>query len=435
MRPAAVTNHRRVNEVTESWFGETFELTLGAPGHGGFCVARHDGRVVFVRHGLPGEVVRARITEDRGGSFCRADAVEIVSASPDRVAPVCPVSGPGGSGCCDYSHASVTGGRAMKADVVAEQLRRIARIEHDVVVEELPFTGDGTGWRSRIRLAVDNSGRAGFHRYRSTTIVPEPACPQAVAGAYDGIADARWRPGAELAIAVDSAGVRHVVEIAPAALSRTGRRSPGRRGASARRAAASQPRVEKAVVGSGRAHETVSGTEWELDATGFWQAHRGAAQVYSDVVSEWAAVDAGAVAWDLYGGVGVFAAGVAGGVGDTGQVVSVEFSRRASSDGASALAAVERVRFVPGRVERVIESLPSPDVVILDPPRSGAGKEVVAAVSAAEPCRIVHIGCDPAAFARDTGLYREAGFELASLRAFDAFPLSHHVECIGLFVR
>lgn len=421
--------------MTENWFGRTVEVTLGPPGHGGFCVARHDGRVMFVRHGLPGELVRAKVTEDRGGSFCRADAVEIVSASPDRVAPVCPISGPGGSGCCDYSHASPAAGRAMKSAVVAEQLRRIAGLERDVTVEELPLTEDGTGWRTRVRLAVDRSGRAGFHRFRSSTIVTDLTCPQVVPGMFDGLAETTWRAGSELAIALDGAGERHVVEIAPAAVSQTGKRSPGRRGASARRAASSRPRAERAVSGSGRAHETVSGREWELDATGFWQAHRGAPQTYSDVIAEWADLGRGEVAWDLYGGVGVFAAGVAVGAGSDGQVVSVEFSRRAAADGAEALVDLPQVRFAPGRVERSIDMLPSPDVVVLDPPRAGAGKDVVSAVVGRSPRRIVHVGCDPASFARDVGLYRQAGYELQSLRAFDAFPLTHHVECIALFAR
>ncbi|MBY6410938.1 class I SAM-dependent RNA methyltransferase [Rhodococcus sp. BP-252] len=421
--------------MTENWFGRTIEVTLGPPGHGGFCVARHDGRVMFVRHGLPGEVVRAKVTEDRGGSFCRADAVEIVSPSPDRIPQVCPISGPGGSGCCDYSHATVDAGRAMKAAVVAEQLRRIAGIDRDVTVEGLPGDDDGTRWRTRVRLGVDGAGRAGFHRFRSSTLVTDLGCPQVVAGALDGLDAERWRPGSELAVAVDGDDVRHVVEVAPAAVSRTGRRSPGRRGAAARRAAASRPRPEKVVEGTGRPHEYVSGRQWELDATGFWQAHRNAAQVYSDVVSEWADAAAGSVAWDLYGGVGVFAASVADAVGPSGRVASVEFSRRAAADGAAALADSPQIEFVPGRVERVVASLPSPSVVVLDPPRSGADKDVVSAIEATDAHRVVHIGCDPASFARDTALYRAAGFEFADMRAFDAFPLSHHVECIGLFVR
>ncbi|NUP28358.1 MAG: TRAM domain-containing protein, partial [Nocardia sp.] len=213
-----------------SWRERVLSVRLGPPGHGGFCVARHEGRVVFVRHGLPGELVRARVTEDRGGSFCRADAVEIVEASPDRIPAGCPVSGPGGAGCCDFSFATAVAQRRLKAAVVSEQLSRITRLERAVEVEPIAGAGDDTGgWRTRIRLVVDADGRAGVHRYRSTGILTDLRCPQPVSGALDGIERGRWMPGAELVIAVDGTGARHIVEIAPPA-PETGRRDGGRHG-------------------------------------------------------------------------------------------------------------------------------------------------------------------------------------------------------------
>ncbi|QCQ90838.1 class I SAM-dependent RNA methyltransferase [Rhodococcus sp. SGAir0479] len=421
--------------MSENWAGRRLEVVLGNPGHGGFCVARHEGRVLFVRHGLPGEKVVAVVTEDRGGSFCRADAVEILEASADRVAPLCPISGPGGGGCCDYSHATLAAQRAMKSSVVAEQLRRVAGLDMDVAVEELPGTGNGTGWRSRVRLAVDSAGRPGFHHFRSTDIETFLACPQIEPDAYSGLADRTWQPGAEVQVVLDAAGERHVVEIAPPKVSRTGRRSPGRRGATARRAAAAGSRAERVVIGSGRAVERVADRQWTLSATGFWQAHRGAAATYSSVVGEWAQASAGARVWDLYGGVGVFAATLADQVGPTGRVDSVEFSRRAAAEGAAALADLPQVHLHAARVEHALAELPAPEVVVLDPPRAGAGRDVVAAVAAAGAERIVHIGCDPASFARDVALYREHGFRLAQVRAFDAFPLTHHLESLALLTR
>ncbi|MFC9790651.1 class I SAM-dependent RNA methyltransferase [Rhodococcus sp. NPDC127528] len=427
--------------MSESWFGRELELRLGNPGHGGFCIARHDGRVVFVRHGLPGELVRARVTEDRGGSFCRADAVEIVEASADRIPALCPISGPGGAGCCDFSHASLPAQRAMKASVLAEQLRRLAGVERAVEVEDLPGTGNGTGWRTRLRLAVDADGRAGFHGYRSNRVVTELLCPQPVLGMYQSLDERDWRPGGEIQVTVDADGSRHVVEIEPARVSRTGRRSPGRRGATARRAASAGPRREHVVIGSGRAVERVGGREWELSATGFWQAHRGAAGAYSAVVGEWSGLTTGRSAWDLYGGVGVFAAELGRQVGDRGTVVSVESSRGAVADGRAALGDLGQVRLLAERVESALGAsgageLPMPvDAVVLDPPRSGAGREVVEAVAAANPSTVIHIGCDPAAFGRDVGLYLGQGYRLEQVRAFDAFPLTHHMECIALLTR
>ncbi|RJO72926.1 class I SAM-dependent RNA methyltransferase [Nocardia panacis] len=504
------------------WSDTTFEVRVGPPGHGGFCVARHEGRVVFVRHALPGELVRVRVTEDRGGSFCRADAIDVLESAPDRVPATCPVSGPGGAGCCDFSHATPEAQRALKASVVAEQLRRLAGIEREVPVESVP---DGeSGWRTRVRLVVDAEGRAGVHRYRSTEVIADLRCPQPVWGALDGIGDRLWTPGADLVVAVDGDGVRHIVELAPAEVedaggrrnrrdrpdnargrdarpfagkrgrdgdshgarrpdpeseksrgnrrgadgSETGESSvrgrrdrrgrhdisraegfgngwdagdsgrPGeRRDAAARRAAIHAPREEWVVSGTGRAVEYVAGRRWEVAATGFWQAHRGAAQCYSDIVAAWADLRPGDVAWDLYSGAGVFAARLAEQVGPTGAVRAVESARPAVADGHAALRDLPWLDLRAQRVERWIgeQSGPAPRVVVLDPPRAGAGKEVIAAVTAADPDRIIHIGCDPAAFARDLSLYQASGYRLSELRAFDAFPATHHVECLALLER
>lgn len=417
------------------WSGRRIEVQLGNPAHGGFCVARFEGRVVFVRHGLPGERVFAHVTEDRGGSFCFADTVEVLEASEDRVNPVCPVSGPDGAGCCDLSHMSVPAQHRFTAAVVSEQLRRLGGVERDVVVEEIPGGApDGTRWRTRVRLAVDRTGRPGYRRYRSNDVVTDLACPQIDSPAYAGLEDRVWQPGADLQVVLDSNGERHLVEVAPPVAARAGRQA-GRRGAASRRAAASAPRAERVVEGSGQALERVGDREWRVSATGFWQAHRGAAGLYSSIVADWSQPSEGATVWDLYGGVGVFAAALANQVGERGRVVAVESSRTAVDEGTEALADLRQVTFRHGRVERLVAELPNPEVVVLDPPRAGAGREVVAAVADAGPQRVVHIGCDPASFARDVGLYRDHGFELADARAFAAFPSTHHVECIALLTR
>lgn len=435
------------------WQGSEFEVRLGAPGHGGFCVARHEGRVLFVRHGLPGELVRARVTEDRGGSFCRAEAVEILEASPDRVEATCPVSGPGGAGCCDFSFATPQAQRDLKAAVVAEQLRRLAKWEKDIVVEPIPVDGEELtqGWRSRMRLAVDADGRAGVHRYRGTEVITDLRCPQPMAGAMDGIAERKWTPGADLVVAVDGEGQRHIVEVAPPEESHGGRRgahghrggrghdrgaggSADRRNAVARRSAAAAARAETVVEGSGRTVQYVADRRWELSATGFWQPHFAAAQCYSDVVADWAYASPGELAWDLYSGVGVFAARIAEQVGPGGSVHGIESHRPAVTDGTEALRDLPWIELRAERVERWLAEQPytAPEVVVLDPPRAGAGKEVIAALAERSPRRIVHIGCDPASFARDINLYREAGYMPTELRAFDAFPGTHHVECLAL---
>jgi len=119
------------------------ELEVGPVAHGGFCVARHEGQAVFVRHALPGERVRAVVTERRKG-FLRADAVEILLPSPDRVIPPCPFAGPGRCGGCDWQHASWEFQRELKARVLREQLARLGGLP-DVAVSVEPLPGGQAG--------------------------------------------------------------------------------------------------------------------------------------------------------------------------------------------------------------------------------------------------------------------------------------------------
>ncbi|MGH4026888.1 MAG: class I SAM-dependent RNA methyltransferase [Pseudonocardiaceae bacterium] len=391
--------------------GGELVLTVGPAGHGGFCVARHEGRVVFVRHALPGERVRAVVTEDRGGSYCRADAVEVLDPAPGRVLPPCPASGPGGCGGCDFQHVDPAVQRGLKAAVVAEAMRRIAGLEVAVTVEELP--GGPLGWRTRTRLAVDGAGYAGFRVHRSHAVLPVSDCPLTAPGVLAPVLDRRWRPGGELEVVADDAGVLHVAEVRPG-------------------------RPPSWIRGSGRAVQQAAGRRWEISAAGFWQVHPGAAAALTAIVGEWSAASDGATGWDLYGGVGLFASVLAGQVGRAGSVTVVESSRRAVADGSRALSDLPQVRFVRARVERALaeraltELAGQPEVVVLDPPRRGAGRQVANAVARRGPGRIVHIGCDPAALARDVAAYLDAGYRLVMLRALDAFPMTHHIECVAL---
>ncbi|MGC7098901.1 class I SAM-dependent RNA methyltransferase [Amycolatopsis lurida] len=385
--------------MSESWRGRRIELEIGAVAHGGHCVARTEGRVVFVRHGLPGERVVAEITEDKGGSFCRADAVEVLTAAPERVEPPCPLAGPGRCGGCDWQHASPAAQRELKAAVIAEQLQRLAGLERSVEVEELP--GGPLGWRTRVRLVAGRDGRAGLRAHRSHRVIPlgDNGCPITVPGALDGVLSRTWRPGTEIEVAADADGQVH-------------------------------------VDSAGVAVQHAAGRDWRLDAHGFWQVHPAAADTFAAVVGEWARAPRTGRVWDLYAGVGLFASVLAEQVGERGNVLAVESGGRAVVDGTANLVDLPQVHWRSGLVERVLESLDPdderPDVVVLDPPRKGAGKAVVDAIAEGSPERVVYVACDPAALARDVATFAEHGYELAELRAFDAFPMTHHVECIAL---
>lgn len=386
-----------VRTDTLDWTDRMLELEVGPVAHGGHCVARHEGRVVFVRHALPGERVRAVVDEDGGGGFCRADAVAVLVPSPDRVEAPCVWARAGGCGGCDFQHAGPAAQRSLKADVLAEQLGRLAGLDLRVPVEELP--GGALGWRHRVRLAVDEEGAPGLRAHRSHDVLPIADCLIAPEGALPPVLASSFAPGSEVEVAVDALGVTHVQD--------------------------SGPIVQRAA-----------GREWRLSPGTFWQVHPALPDALADVVGTWAAAPAGGTAWDLYGGVGLFAAVLAGQVGPTGRVTVVESSRQAVDDGRAALADLPQVGWEVGRVERVIGRLgPRPDVVVADPPRKGLGGAMVDALCAAAPDRVVHVACDPASLARDLALFAARGYRLVHLRAFDAFPMTHHMECVALLER
>ncbi|MBY0443412.1 MAG: TRAM domain-containing protein [Mycobacteriaceae bacterium] len=398
------------------------ELTLvtGAPANGGSCVAHHEGRVVFVRYALPGERVRVRITADRA-QYWHAEVVEVIEPSADRIPSLCPIAGADGAGCCDLAFARPDAARTLKADVVANQLARLGGHPWHGVVEPLttsfPRVSDisgATGWRTRVRLDVGSDGRPGFHRYHSEELVTDLRCGQLPAGMMSGIAEVAWPPAAQLHVVLDDDGERHVVHTV-----RQGRRS-----------------VTTVAEGNYQIVRRVGRRSWRVPATAFWQAHPAAAQTYSNLVLAWAQPGTGMTVWDLYGGVGVFAAALGDAVGASGRVLTIDTARAASRSARQALVDMPQARVITDSVRRALATQDvAADVAVLDPPRSGAGREVIDLLAAAEVPRIVHIGCEVAAFARDIGLYRSHGYAVEKISVFDAFALTHRSECIALLTR
>jgi tRNA/tmRNA/rRNA uracil-C5-methylase (TrmA/RlmC/RlmD family) len=385
------------------------EVTVGPVAHGGHCVARPaDGPVLFVRHALPGERVRVAVTERRSG-FWRADAVEILEASPDRVEPPCPFARPGRCGGCDLQHAAPAAQREWKAAVVREQLARLGR-RPDVRVDVDALPGGPLRWRSRVQYAVDRDGRLGFHPFRSHRVIPVDDCPIAHPDALGVLTDRWHRELASVEVVVSSSGDVSVLT----RRSRTGR--------------------ARVVEGPPVVREALGDRVFEVDADGFWQVHPAAPAVLVDAVLGLLAPQPGERAWDLYAGAGLFASALAPLVD---RVTAVESDPRGLAAARRSLGDLTNVHLIEGDVRRVLAEQPLRwvDVVVLDPPRSGAGREVVEEVARRRPRAVAYVACDPAAFARDVATFAGLGYDLAEVRAFDAFPMTHHIECVGLLTR
>lgn len=403
--------------------GRTIDLDVTKIAHGGISVARHEGRVVFVGDAIPGERVRALVSDDRKKSFLRADTVEVLEASEHRRPHVwtaasverAPAERAGGA---EFGHIDLAHQRALKAEVLREALERMAGLDREVVVEEVAgANADGTGWRTRVSLHVDSAGRLGPFAARSHRVIPVDDLPLAVAELTAGAPLGEEFRGYDRVdvLAPSSGGVRLII----------GDQKPSE------------------IV------EIVGEREFRLADTGFWQVHRGAPLALTRAVQE--AIDPdrfdpAAANLDLYGGVGLLAAAVADHFGAATRITSVESDERATDYASANLSEWVGARAETGRVERWLAKLAADAgaqerarlaraTVVLDPPRSGAGAEVIDVLAALGPEQLVYVACDPVAFARDTALLAGHGYRLDRLRALDLFPHTHHVEAVGTFVR
>jgi tRNA/tmRNA/rRNA uracil-C5-methylase (TrmA/RlmC/RlmD family) len=391
--------------------GDLVEVTVGPPAHGGHCVARiggQHGRVVFVRHALPGERVTVAVTEVHPG-YLRGDAIAVHQAAADRVSPPCPYAHPGGCGGCDLQHVADGAQLSWKAAVVREQLARPGGMTPEEIdglgvrVERLP--GGVLGWRSRIRYAVDAVGRPGLLQHRSHQVVPIQRCRIALPELQDlDVTRRRW-PGEQVVEAVASTGGDVSVVTGGGEL----------------------------CSGPAEVVELAAGRRWQVPVGDFWQVHPAAADTLVAAVLDLLEPAPGELAWDLYGGSGLFAAALAGRTG--ARVTVVESAPGGAAAARANLADLPGVEVIQARVEVALtrRRITGPvDVVVLDPPRTGAGRRVVDRIVAAGPRAVAYVACDPAAMARDVAAFRSAGWRLAALRAFDCFPMTQHVECVAL---
>jgi tRNA/tmRNA/rRNA uracil-C5-methylase (TrmA/RlmC/RlmD family) len=390
-------------------------VRVDRPATGGGVGRADDGRVIFVRHSLPGELVRVAVTESTT-SFYRGDAIEVLEASPERVSAPCPYAHAGGCGGCDLQHASLSAQLSWKASLVQEHLRRIAGLEWSVDVT--PMFGPQRGTRTRLRCAVDSEGRLALRKSRSHELeaidpcwIADPQFAPAYEASWPGITEVELRAigdGAPFVVAQRLSERGTTFEL---------------RGLSG---SAADPSTHSRV--------DVAGHVYSVNPLSFWQAHRDAPRVLLETVLEFAQVEAGDDVTDLFSGVGLFSVPLAKATGSSGRVTAVESSPFAVRDARNNAVGLKHLKVREWSVtpRSVNDTVREDAVVVLDPPRQGLAKGVGASIARRAPRRVVYVSCDAATFARDLKDFLGSGFVLSDLRVFDLFPMTEHVELVAL---
>ncbi|KAB5605835.1 class I SAM-dependent RNA methyltransferase [Bifidobacterium jacchi] len=426
----------------------------------GRCIAHIDGRVVFVRFALPGELVRITLDEphDRDDRFWTGEVVEVLEASEDRVAPAWPLAGPlamgGGVGGADLVHVSLAGQLRWKAITISEQLSRIGHIDAVVPVDRME--GDeslgGLHWRTRIEMIADDDGRPSMRRRGTHIRVPLTTMPLAsrallAVADHEQIWDGGFEPGSQIRLSVpephgDDGSDTDSVE----------RRADGGDAQTLR----SQVGDNYAVLVDGRVNAgssrlmesvTIDGTRFEyvVDANGFWQMHRKAPAVLAGHVLDLARRELDGVqsacVWDLYSGSGLFALPLATLTAPRTRMLSIEGGRSAVANAKRNLRHLDlgdvdaRCGDVSTMLTHVPAHLSQPDLVLLDPPRAGARGKVCRQIAESRARSVIYVACDPASLARDAATLVSLGYRLIDIHAFDIYPMTHHVETVALFRR
>ena len=389
--------------------GDLIEVTIEKVAHGGHFIARHEGAVIFVRHAIPGERCTIEVTST-GSSFNRADVVEVHEQSEHRVDAPCQYAHRAGCGGCDFQHINPAYQRQLKADVIKEQFSRIAKLPVEVEVEEV---SKSTHWRTRAIATTNRNGKLGFYKSRSHTVVPVSDCLICVETMQlKNLAASHLKGDMRVEVSASNTGER-TIALAPT------------RG------------EEKARISEGPVvlHENVLGKVLEVNQASFWQSNEKAPEVLTQTVLDFAQLKTGEHVLDLYGGVGLFTAAIVDAIGATGHVDLIEGSKVATADASRNFANYPNVTIATGDVAKLLPRITAADVVVLDPPRDGAGKEAIAHIARLSPRSIVYVACDPAALARDTAYLADHSYSLVKLRAFDLFPMTHHIECVALYTR
>jgi 23S rRNA (uracil1939-C5)-methyltransferase len=365
---------------------------------------------------MPGERVSVRLGQQRR-DFVRGSAVAVLVPSPHRVAPPCPETGRGCGGC-QWQHITPAEQHRLKVTIVIDALRRLARIPDPPVSIGRVGAVPASGYRTTLRLAVDDQGRACFRRRRGHDLVAVDGCVVAHRRLVPLITEARY-PGAR--------------EVLLRAGARTGDRLVLARTSSPPQGLDADVRV---ATGPGdRWAEEVAGRRWEMSATSFFQSGPDAADALTEAVDRAVGADLadGGRLIDCYAGVGLLG-GVLAARRQGIRLTAVESSGLAAADAAGNLSDLD-AQVLHGQVADMGERFGPVDVIVADPARTGLGRSATSVVAGAGAALIVLVSCDPASLARDAGLLRDGGYDLEGVEVLDLFPHTFHVETVARFRR
>ena len=389
-------------------------VLVDRPATGGGVGRLADGRVVFVRHSLPGELVSVEVTETTS-KFARGEAVAVLEASPERVTPPCPYAHPGGCGGCDLQHATRTAQAAWKATLVEEHLKRIAGIERSISVRDAP--SDAQGSRTRLRCAVNEDGRLCLRAARSHDLIAIDRCWIA-ADSFEPAFTTSWDGAEEVELRAIGTGEPFAVV-----------RRETDRGTMYEICSLHGEPLEPST----QSRVSVGGHVFSVGPRSFWQSHRDAPTLLLETVLALAGANPGDHVTDLFSGVGLFSVPLSKIVGPGGRVTAVESSPYAVRDARQNAEGLRQVKVREWSVtpRSVNDAVGDGDLVVLDPPRGGLAKGVADALIRRRPRRIIYVSCDAATFARDVKTLASGGFELGEVQVFDLFPMTEHVELVA----
>ena len=385
--------------------GEVIQVEIGPVAHGGHFVARHNNQVIFVRHGITGEIAKIKITAVNS-KIAHADVIEVITQAPTRVVPPCSYAGKCGG--CDFQHVQVDQQREFKRNIILEQFLRIGKIDllqmgFDLKVEMVEPV-DGLHWRTRMEFAVSNGGRIGFYGARSNDVVEINDC--LIADSRMNVAELAnrtWKSDARVEVAVSSTSEVSVV--------RSGR----------------------SISGPTQLIEQVGGNSLKISPSAFWQSHKLAPTTLVKSVISKLEIKKSDHICDLYSGVGLFASAILNEISDQGFVTMIESDKTAVSDARKIFANKLNVKILQGLVAQQLSIVKRADLIVLDPPRTGAGEVVVKQMIKFKPRKIIYVACDPAALARDSKTLLDLGYKLDHISGYDLFPMTQHIECVAGF--